>query len=298
MGFAKLDYGIIYSSLWNEPIETRLVWIAMLAMCDKDGFVECTPSGLFRICNMPSREAFDKAICTLESPDPESRTPDNEGRRIERVDGGWIILNYAAYRKKIYTQERKQIQRESSKKYRNKAKESLEETVDEVLTTVDALLTGVDEVLTPVDGRLTGVDAKLTTDDAYVYVYDSCINSSSLKKEESEEKTTPPPKQNDLLTHWTAFKTAYPQNGSCANPNAEFVFQRLIAQGKDPLFIIKAAQSYADYMKKKPGYPYCEFMKDAANWLHEGFWNKDWRAKAAAEQPKSIAASIDAVVLE
>lgn len=32
------------------------------------------------------------------SPDAYSRTPDNEGRRIEPIDGGWRLLNHEKYR--------------------------------------------------------------------------------------------------------------------------------------------------------------------------------------------------------
>jgi hypothetical protein len=32
------------------------------------------------------------------SPDPDSRTPEHEGRRIEVIDGGWRLLNHEKYR--------------------------------------------------------------------------------------------------------------------------------------------------------------------------------------------------------
>jgi hypothetical protein len=37
------------------------------------------------------------AIKVLESPDAKSRTPANEGRRIQKVQGGWLILNHGVY---------------------------------------------------------------------------------------------------------------------------------------------------------------------------------------------------------
>jgi hypothetical protein len=38
------------------------------------------------------------AIDKLMSPDKYSRTPDHEGRRIEKIDGGWELLNHSKYR--------------------------------------------------------------------------------------------------------------------------------------------------------------------------------------------------------
>jgi hypothetical protein len=49
------------------------------------------------MANVTAEQAED-AIRVLESPDPNSRSPDWEGRRIERVDGGYKLLNYFKYR--------------------------------------------------------------------------------------------------------------------------------------------------------------------------------------------------------
>jgi uncharacterized phage protein (TIGR02220 family) len=97
VGFTKLDEGIVLSSIWDEPSTTRVVWVTMLAMADQDGMVMCSRSGLNRTANI-SQEDFDIAISCLESPDPDSRSPEFEGRRVQRCDGGWLILNHAKYR--------------------------------------------------------------------------------------------------------------------------------------------------------------------------------------------------------
>jgi hypothetical protein len=44
-----------------------------------------------------------KALKNLSMPDLESRSSDFEGRRLVRVDGGFIILNYFKYRDKDHT---------------------------------------------------------------------------------------------------------------------------------------------------------------------------------------------------
>lgn len=96
-GYSKLDCGIIDSSLWEMPHEYLRVWIAMLAKTDATGYVRVAAPAMARLCHL-TREEFDRIIDAYCSPDPESRTADHEGRRLERVEGGWQILNYTKYR--------------------------------------------------------------------------------------------------------------------------------------------------------------------------------------------------------
>lgn len=96
-GYSKLDCGIVDSSLWEMPHEYLRVWIAMLAKTDATGYVRVASPAMARLCHL-TREDFDRIIDVYCSPDPESRTSDNDGRRLERVEGGWQILNYTKYR--------------------------------------------------------------------------------------------------------------------------------------------------------------------------------------------------------
>lgn len=95
--FTKLFSSITESSIWMEPDATRLVWITMLAMSDKNGFVFGSVPGLAHRARV-SIDDCRIALRTLLEPDHDSRTPDHEGRRIAVVDGGWALLNYAKYR--------------------------------------------------------------------------------------------------------------------------------------------------------------------------------------------------------
>jgi hypothetical protein len=117
MGFTKLDSGIVNSSIWSEPPSTRVLWITILAMVDRDGFVSCSIPGLIRAANINSDE-FEKGIKTLESPDGYSRTPDFDGRRIEKVEGGWMVLNFLKYRE--HSEIIKEQTKERVRKFREK----------------------------------------------------------------------------------------------------------------------------------------------------------------------------------
>jgi hypothetical protein len=96
-GFVKVYGAILDSSVWAEPLSTRVVWITMLAMADRHGHVAASSDGISRRANVPLK-ATDHAIEVLAAPDVRSRSSDFEGRRIERVEGGYRILNYKKYR--------------------------------------------------------------------------------------------------------------------------------------------------------------------------------------------------------
>lgn len=97
MTFTKLFTSITESTIWAEPDHTRLVWITMLAMADHAGRVWGSIPGLANRARVPL-DKCEEALRSLMSPDKYSRTKDNEGRRIEEIDGGWHLLNHAKYR--------------------------------------------------------------------------------------------------------------------------------------------------------------------------------------------------------
>jgi hypothetical protein len=100
--------------------------------------VACSLSGLQRASNV-SIEATKTAVETLQAPDPDSRTPDNDGRRIEKVDGGWLILNYKAYREKQHDEHRRNYMRDLMRRKRE----------EDQLEAANKVLTGANNVLTP-----------------------------------------------------------------------------------------------------------------------------------------------------
>lgn len=114
-GFTKLVPEIVMSSIWNESPEVRCVWIALLATKDENGYVRGNAASLARLANV-SLESAKEAIEKFQLPDPESNTPDNDGRRIQAVPGGWFVLNHALYRGKDY----REYEAERKKEYRKK----------------------------------------------------------------------------------------------------------------------------------------------------------------------------------
>lgn len=103
MAFVKLHGTILDSSIWLDDHPTRLLWITMLVMADERGVVQASVGGLAARARI-TREECEAALAKFLSPDPDSRDQ-TSGERIERVPGGWLILNHANYRDKQTRQQ-------------------------------------------------------------------------------------------------------------------------------------------------------------------------------------------------
>ena len=71
----------------------------------KYGFVPAAGIGIIRRAMIPEEDipSAVKALEMLGDPEESSRTQDYEGRRMVRIDGGFIILNYEKYRERDNT---------------------------------------------------------------------------------------------------------------------------------------------------------------------------------------------------
>ena len=127
MPFVKLDTGIVRSTLWVER-DLRDVFITALLMAVPHqvetptpqletrgleqtgfvvppgwyGFVASAGIGIIHQALVNDSEGF-VALDKLGKPDVESRTTAFDGRRMVRVDGGFVILNYMLYRDKDHS---------------------------------------------------------------------------------------------------------------------------------------------------------------------------------------------------
>lgn len=121
--YTKLFRSLLSSSIWTQCDEaTRLVWITMLAMKDRDGMVASSLPGIAHAARV-SLEQAEVAIAVLEAPDKYSRTPDNDGRRIEKVPGGWKVLNHRIYQEMLSKEVRKENKRICEQERRKRLKE-------------------------------------------------------------------------------------------------------------------------------------------------------------------------------
>lgn len=113
---------IIDSSIWLEPDHVRIVWITMLAKKDSDHVVR---ANAFMIASWSKKTEAEvlEALKVLSSPDKRRLEPQPfGGRRIERVDDGWLILNGQVYEEEMRKTSRRIYQARKQREYRERAK--------------------------------------------------------------------------------------------------------------------------------------------------------------------------------
>ena len=86
----------------------------LIVLAESDGTVDMTLEAISGVTRVPLDD-LKSAISILEKPDPQSRTPDEQGARIVRLDEhrnwGWRIVNYEKYRLIRSTTDRKTYMR-------------------------------------------------------------------------------------------------------------------------------------------------------------------------------------------
>lgn len=116
-GYTKLFHSILMSSVWEEPCDTRITWVALLALADQHGHVDGTSRSLARVARV-SVEACEAALLTFLSPDPHDRSGVADGRRIEAEAGGWRLINHATYRIRMGEEDRRERDRVRQARHR------------------------------------------------------------------------------------------------------------------------------------------------------------------------------------
>lgn len=127
MSFVKLDCGMLDSTIWVDR-DAREVFITALLMARPKqttepmnqigvrtleptgfvvppgwyGWIAAAGPGIVRRAGMDQEPGL-AALERLGTPELDSRTPDFDGRRLIRVDGGYLALNYMRYRDKDHT---------------------------------------------------------------------------------------------------------------------------------------------------------------------------------------------------
>lgn len=111
-GFTPVFDTVFEGSLCGQYPDTA-AWLFLLALCDKDGLVDKSPDYISAVTGMP-KDVLSGCIERFMQPDPNSRTADDDGRRLALIDPsrpwGWRVINHGRYRakarKKSYDDER------------------------------------------------------------------------------------------------------------------------------------------------------------------------------------------------
>jgi hypothetical protein len=113
-------YGKLFAQMYDGTLGTKGPWQALVTfqqliiLADQYGDVDMTAEAIARRTTIPL-DVVNIGLAELVKPDPHSRTPDEDGRRIvplaENRDWGWHIVNHDIYRKIRSQEERREYMR-------------------------------------------------------------------------------------------------------------------------------------------------------------------------------------------
>jgi hypothetical protein len=122
--YAKL-FASIYQGTLRGNTHGLVVFTNMLAHADPAGWVDIHPKAIAEEVGLTIDEVR-AAIDVLEAPDIDSRSPEEGGRRLIRLDEhrvwGWRIVNHAKYRAIRSEEDRREQNRLAQERFRNKSK--------------------------------------------------------------------------------------------------------------------------------------------------------------------------------
>lgn len=117
--YAKLFSRITESSLMEEDIAARYVFMMLLAIADPLGYVVGTDVAIARRLNMPVDE-LKACLDALMAPDANSNSKEHDGRRVlaSDLERGYMLVNYCRYRDMRDEDQRRDYMRAYMRNYR------------------------------------------------------------------------------------------------------------------------------------------------------------------------------------
>lgn len=135
MAFVKLSDRLLDSSLWFHDHDVVRVFIFLLLKARPDGWCSVTIPAIAHQCLIPLERARE-ILDILESPDPDSRTAGDDGRRIAVIREPEFrikIINYQKYREMDYTHAERQ------RRYRERKRDAVTPSRDAVTSSRDSV---------------------------------------------------------------------------------------------------------------------------------------------------------------
>ncbi len=118
--WAPLWNSIVESSIWDEPDVVMKVFVTMMAVKDSDHIVRKSAYQIAFLARKTEVEVLD-ALKVLSSPDTKRIGPQpHEGRRIQAVEEGWLILNGEKYRAMVQLEAKRARNRRAQAAFRER----------------------------------------------------------------------------------------------------------------------------------------------------------------------------------
>jgi len=130
-------YGKVFASMYEGSLVGAgpvvfAVWGYCIAKADSDGIVLLNPALLAPIIGTSRQEIVD-AVTWLTAPDPHSKNPEHEGRRLLNESGyQYLVVSHAAYRAIRNSDDRRDYMRDYMRRRRESDNGKEEPTVNEV----------------------------------------------------------------------------------------------------------------------------------------------------------------------
>lgn len=246
-------YGKLFASMFDGSLygnwQAIVTFQQMIILCDADGVVDITPQALAARTSIPL-DIIKEGLKVLEAPDAYSRTPDQDGRRIELLDEhrpwGWKIVNYAKYRMLVSAETIKEQNRLRQQRKRER----------------DATVTGRDESVTGRDCNAGHASSRKIT----------------VSRSRSRSTTPKPPQAGALFGD---FWSAYPRKE--AKGRAEKAFAKIQPDAEVVAKMIAGIERAkgSDQWSKDGG----KFIPHPATWLNDRGW-EDGSAPVNGSAPK------------
>lgn len=287
MPYVKLDTDILNSTIWFDHPQ-RDLFITALLMADPYevrapepqlrvtaleetgwtvppgwyGFVAAAGPGIAARAGIPWDDETRAAMERLSSPEPESRSREFDGRRLARVNGGWIVLNYFKYRDKDYTSAIRSARYRARKLEEASRRDDTESRRDAVAATRQSVTEGRD----------------ITQAEAEAYAEAEVRTPLPPKGEE----VTPTPKKQALVKAlddgFDRFWRAYPLKK--AKVAARRSWAKHAPDGPLVDAIVDAVEQQKTWRPWREG-----FIPLPTTWLNQERWNDE--PEPARENPKS-----------
>lgn len=264
--YNKLFSKIVTSSVWLAPSDHRVVWFTFLALMDQDGFVPiASVPNLALTANVPVESAA-AAVKAFESPDLLDPAQEFEGRRIEKVPNGWMVLNAGKYAAMATAEKAREQTRTRVQAFRERKR--------------NARVTQGNGNVTPSDQIRSD---QINSESTHAYPAESlhvAITRSAVTSRRDDDA--------DPLMAWETVKAAYPKFAGRQDwISAEHHCQRLVDQGlatwADLLAGVERYRAYVD----AGGVSGPEYVLTPAKFFSapDKPWTQPWEISADADDP-------------
>lgn len=134
MGYTPLFDTLLSGTLYSRWPHTG-VWACLLSRVSREGLIDETPQALATAIGIPLDE-FNRCIADFMQPDPQSRSREEDGRRLVLIDEsrawGWRVVNHSKYkekaRKRAYDEQRTSSGADAERKRRERASDHTDPT--------------------------------------------------------------------------------------------------------------------------------------------------------------------------